>query len=261
MNLLFEIILLSIVQGIGEFLPISSSGHVVVLANLFNQLGYSLPDVVTVNIALHLGTLLSILVVYWRRILGLLGQDRRVIGLLLAATMPAAIFGVYLKTHLKDSLDSALVAGCLFPVTGLLLLWTARKQPGELTCRQLTYGRALVIGIFQALAIFPGISRSGSTIIAGLGTGLKREEAATFSFLLAIPAILGAGLLESLDLAHSTAPSEPFGLLGLGLALSATIGILSLWWLLRWLEQGRLHLFAWWVLLLGPAVVAWQLWR
>jgi undecaprenyl-diphosphatase len=259
--LLFEIILLSIVQGIGEFLPISSSGHVVVLANLFNQFGRPLPDIVTVNIALHLGTLLSILVVYWRRILGLLGQDRRVIGLLLAGTMPAAIFGVYLKMHLKDSLDSALVAGCMFPLTGLLLLWTTRRQPGELTCRELTYGRALVIGVFQALAIFPGISRSGSTIIAGLGTGLKREEAATFSFLLAIPAILGAGLLESLDLMHSTTPLEPFGLLGLGLAISAAIGILSLWWLLRWLEQGRLHLFAWWVLLLGPAVVAWQLCR
>lgn len=257
---LLEIILLSIVQGIGEFLPISSSGHVVVLATLFDQLGHPMPDKITVNIALHLGTLLSILVVYWRRILGLLGRDRRVIGLLLAGTLPAALFGVYLKTQLEDALESALVAGFMFPITGLMLLWAARRQSGELACRQLTYRQALMIGIFQAFAIFPGISRSGSTIIAGLGAGLRREEAATFSFLLAIPAIAGAGLLEGLHLLRGSPQSESFGLLGLGIALSFAIGLISLWWLLRWLQQGRLHLFAWWVLLLGPLVIAWQLW-
>lgn len=257
---LLEIILLSIVQGIGEFLPISSSGHVVVLATLFDQLGHPIPDKITVNIALHLGTLLSILVVYWRRIVGLLGRDRRVIGLLLVGTLPAALFGVYLKTQLENSLESVLVAGCMFPITGLMLLWAARRQPGELTCRQLTYRHALVIGVFQAFAIFPGISRSGSTIIAGLAIGLRREEAATFSFLLAIPAILGAGLLEDLHLLRGSPSAEPLGLLGLGMALSFAIGLVSLWWLLRWLEQGRLHLFAWWVLLLGPLVIAWQLW-
>lgn len=257
---LLEIILLSIVQGIGEFLPISSSGHMVVLATLFDELGQPIPDKITVNIALHLGTLLSILVVYWRRILGLLGEDRRVIGLLIAGTLPAALFGLYLKTQLHGSLDSAVVAGCMFPITGLMLLWAARRQPGDLACRALTYRQALMIGVFQAFAIFPGISRSGSTIIAGLGTGLRREEAATFSFLLAIPAILGAGLLEGLHLLRGSPQAEPFGLLGLGMALSFTIGLVSLWWLLRWLQQGRLHVFAWWVLFLGPAVLVWQLW-
>jgi len=252
--------MLSIVQGIGEFLPISSSGHVVVLATLFDHLGHPMPDKITVNIALHLGTLLSILCVYWRRILGLLGKDWRVIGLLIAGTLPAALFGVSLKTHLQGSLDSAVVAGCMFPITGLMLLWSPHQKPGDLACRELTYRQALMIGVFQAFAIFPGISRSGSTIIAGLGIGLRREEAATFSFLLAIPAILGAGLLEGLHLLRGSPQAEPFGLLGLGMALSFAIGLVSLWWLLRWLHQGRLHLFAWWVLLLGPAVLVWQLW-
>lgn len=258
---LLEIILLSVVQGVGEFLPISSSGHVVVLATLFDQWGQPIPDKITVNIALHLGTLLSILVVYWRRILGLfMGRDRRVIGLLLVGTLPAVVFGLYLKLRLEGALESALVAGFMFPITGLMLLWSARKQPGSLACRQLTYPRALLIGAFQAFAIFPGISRSGSTIVAGLGMGLSREEAATFSFLLAIPAIVGAGFLEGLQLLRVSPQSESFGLLGLGMAASFAVGLVSLWWLLRWLQQGRLHLFAWWVLLVGPLVILWQCW-
>jgi undecaprenyl-diphosphatase len=257
---LLQIVILAIVQGVGEFLPISSSGHVVVLAALFDQFGEPLEEKLTVNIVLHLGTLLAILVVYWRRVVRLLGQDRRVIGLLLAGSLPAAVVGILFQQFFQASLESALVAGLMFPVTGVLLLSTKRVTVGSLSCRQLSYWKSITIGAFQAFAILPGISRSGATIVAGLRCGLSREEAATFSFLLAIPAIAGAGLLEGIKLASQSPAAGALGLLALGGGLSFAVGLVSLVWLLRWLKQGRLHCFAWWVLLLGPAVVVWQLW-
>ena len=140
-----------------------------------------------------------------------------------------------------------------------MLLWTARRETGQTACRELRYDQALLIGVFQAFAILPGISRSGATIVAGLGCGLRRDEAAAFSFLLAIPAIGGAGLLQTVDLIRQPAESTPLAALALGALASFAVGLLSLWWLVRWIRQGRLYYFAGWVIPLGLAVVAWQL--
>ncbi|NQU24239.1 MAG: undecaprenyl-diphosphate phosphatase [Candidatus Nealsonbacteria bacterium] len=260
-----EILVLAIVQGIAEFLPVSSSGHIVVGQALFDELGQTMDDKLTVSIVLHVGTLLAILVFYWRRIWGLLGQDRRLIGLLIVGSIPAAVVGLGIKlSPYNDAIEEAvfkspLLAGLMFPVTGLLLLWTARNQGGETICRDLGYGRALLIGVFQAFAILPGISRSGTTIVAGLTLGLRRDEAATFSFLLAIPAIGGAGLLETVKLVKDGADSTPLAALALGAAVSFAVGLVSLFWLVRCVEQGRLYRFAWWVIPLGVVVIAWQL--
>ncbi len=249
------IILLAIVQGITEFLPISSSGHLVVLESLFD-----LKDKVTVNIMLHVGTLAAILVFYWRRIWALLDKDCRVISLLVVGSIPAAIVGIPLKKYGDEALKNPLLAGCMFLVTGAMLVWVRRCKPGETECRDLGYGRALLIGVFQAFALLPGISRSGSTIVAGLGTGLRRDEAATFSFLLAIPAIGGAGLLEVKDLMEQSTSSTPVLALVVGGLVSFLVGLAALAWLVRWIQKGQLHYFAWWVLALGPIVIAWQLW-
>ena len=255
----FEVIVLAVVQGIAEFLPISSSGHLVVVAELFKQFGYPMHQMLTVSIMLHVGTLGAILVFYWRRIVQLLGEDRRVIGLLVVGTLPAAAIGPVLKWVAGGALEDALLTGCMFLLTGVMLFRTARLRSGTVACRQLSYRGALLIGVFQAVAVLPGISRSGATIVAGLGCGLKREEAATFSFLLAIPAIGGAGLIAVVDLLRGTPDSASIKLLGLGTALSFIVGLASLAWLLRWLQKGRLHYFAWWVLLLGPTVILWKL--
>ena len=258
--IILEIVILAVVQGIGEFLPISSSGHLVVVASLFDQLGYPMGSgQLTLNILLHLGTLAAILVFYRRRIWHLFSSDRRVIGLLAAGSVPAALVGVVTKLCFDDVLVNPMLAGLMFPVTGAMLLWADRLTPQRMTCRELTVGRALWIGAFQAFAILPGISRSGATIVAGLGCGLSREEAATFSFLLAIPVIGGAGLLELIDLARQGAEGTALGPLLLGTALSFVVGLASLSWLIQWLKRGRLHWFAWWVLLLGPVVIVWQL--
>ena len=263
---LLEILVLAVVQGITEFLPISSSGHVVVGAALFDRFGFQRfgEETLTVNIVLHVGTLAAILVFYRQRILGLLGADRRVIGLLLVGSVPAAIVGLTIKlSPWSDTLESGLknpvLAGLMFPITALMLLWAVRHEDGQITCRKLGYVQALLIGVLQAVAILPGISRSGATIVAGLGCGLRRDEAATFSFLLAIPAIAGGGLLETLHLLKEGQGYTPIEGLALGALVSFLVGLAALGWLIRWLNQGRLQQFAWYLIPLGASVLVWQL--
>ena len=257
---IIQIVFLAFVQGVGEFLPISSSGHVLVVASLFEWFGSELPeDKLTLNIVLHLGTLAAILVFYRRRIWRLLGSDRRVIGPLIVGTIPAVVIGVPLDMYCGQVLQNPLLAGFMFLATGGLLLWSATADEGTLSCRDLTLPQSLVIGLYQAFAILPGVSRSGSTIVAGISCGLKRDEAATFSFLLAIPVIGGAGLLKLVKLAQTGSDGTEWGLLALGALVSFCIGLGALWWLVKWLQQGRLHLFAYWVIPLGLAVIIWQL--
>jgi len=258
--LYLQIILLAILQAVTEFLPVSSSGHLVVLASIFDQFGQAVEDKVTVNIMLHLGTLAAILTFYWRRIGALLGRDRRVIGLLVVGSIPAAVVGLPVKIFFDDVLEDPLLAGFMFLVTGAMLLWSRRYTPGQTECRDLSYTKALAIGLFQAVALLPGVSRSGSTIVAGLGAGLRRDEAATFSFLLAIPAIGGAGLLEVWELVEKSGNSTPVLALIVGALVSFVTGLAALAWLVGWLQKGKLHNFAWWVLTVGPVVIAWQLW-
>lgn len=276
-----EILVLAIMQGITEFLPISSSGHFVVLASLLERGGMPLDEKLAVNVILHVGSLAAIVVFYWRRIWRLLSADRRVIGLLAVASVPAAAVGFLLREHAKNALEDPLTAGLMFLVTAAMLLWTSRHQSGDTLYRDLSYPRAMAVGVMQAFAILPGISRSGSTIVAGMAVGLRRDEAATFSFLMAIPVIAGAGLLEvwkhkylvgkwllelweHKNLVEQTTSATPVIALVLGAATSFAVGLLALAWLVRWIQQGQLHRFAWWLLVVGPLVIAWQLlerWR
>lgn len=257
---LLLVVALGALQGVTEFLPISSDGHLAVAEGLYEAwYGQDIPNRLGLNIVLHAGTLVAIVIVYWRRLLRLLGDDRRVLGLLFVGTLPAVVVGLPLHRWAGGWLTDPLLAGCLLPISGILLLWGARQPVGELDYQQIGYTRALIIGLFQAAAILPGISRSGSTISAGLALGLKRDAAAAFSFLLAVPAVAGACLLELIAMLRS--PPEPIDFPGLaaGALTSLVVGLLALTWLLRWLNQGRLHLFAWWCFLLGAVVVIWQL--
>lgn len=265
----FIVILLAVIQGITEFLPVSSSGHLVVVQELFKQCGYPLPEheTLTLDVMLHIGTLLSVVVFFWRRIWELLTRDWRVIALLVVGSIPAGIAGFTLKKPLEALFENPLGVGCLFFVTGALLLWADRQPAGEIKYQEMSYWRALLVGVFQAIAILPGVSRSGSTITAGIGVGLRRQDAATFSFLLAIPAIAGAGLKEGYDrfwkggqeYLHALQQGNFAIMLAVGVLVSFLVGLMALWWLIRWLEKGRLHWFAWWVFGLGTVVILWQL--
>lgn len=264
---LLEIVLLAIVQGVTEFLPVSSSGHLVVINELMVALGSTPPeDLLEVNIALHVGTLASVLVFYRREAVDLLLRDRRAMWVVLVGTIPAATIGLTIDQLYGDVLESPLVAGCMFPVTALLLWWGGRQAQGATHYNQLTYGRALAVGCLQAFALLPGISRSGSTIAGGLAVGLDRKSAGTFAFLLAIPAIGGAGLVQVAKMIKTllqddpAAAATPLGLLLLGGVISFSVGLVALWQLVRLLERGRLAWFGWYLVPLGVAVVVWQLW-
>jgi undecaprenyl-diphosphatase len=262
---LFQIILLAIVQGITEFLPVSSSGHLVVVNRLLETWGHSpVQDLIEVSIVLHLGTLAAVLVYYRREIMRLLGSDRRVLGLLVVGTLPAGFLGVLIKKGLPDEmsgliLNNVLLAGCMFPVTAVGLLWIARRTTGKLDYPQLTWRQTITIGLLQAFALLPGISRSGATIIAGLGVGLRREAAATFAFLLAIPAIAGAGVLEMAEVWQEGTTGTAPGTLLVGFVISMLVGLCALAMLIRWVQQGRLAMFAYYLIPLGLAVMSWQL--
>lgn len=258
-----QIIVLGIVQGITEFLPISSDGHLVVANEVFESLSSQpLPeDDLLVTLILHQGTLLSILTVFHREIWRLLGANRRLIPLLILGTIPAAAAGLLLKKYFHAELTSPMLTACMLPLNGLLLLWISRQKPGEQGYENITWKQALAIGLAQAFAPLPGISRSGTTIAAGLAVGLSRQAAATFSFLLAIPALAGVGVLAIKDLWEGEKVSSTPGPLLVGAALSFVVGLAALWLLLKWLRQGKLAPFGWWCIGLGVVLLVWQLGR
>lgn len=249
---LMEMVILAIVQGIAEFLPISSSGHLVIIGALLGETSES----AAVEIILHTGTLASILVVYWRRILLLLTSDRRVIPLLVVGTIPAVVVGLMIKVYFEHILKDPLLAGCMLLVTAGLLLTLRRLPPQTGVYSRFRWWQALLVGCFQAFAILPGISRSGATIFGGRLLGLRGPDAVTFSFLLAIPAISGATVLAVKDLHQEGASGDDMLLLLVGAVISCAVGIFALQWLIRWSQKERLHWFAYWCAPVGLLVIA-----
>lgn len=247
-----RVTILAVVQGIAEFLPISSSGHLVIIGSMLGELG----ETVTLEIILHAGTLGSILVVYHRHILDLLRRDRRVITALVVGTLPAVVVGLTIKSQFASVLKNPLLAGAMLLVTGIFLIILGRLKPQNGKYAELGWVGAVVIGCFQAFAILPGISRSGSTILGGRLMGLNREDSVTFSFLLAIPAILGATTLAVKDLiTDGVGGGESVGVLIAGAVVAFLVGIAALRWLIRWSREDRLHWFAYWCIPIGLAVI------
>ncbi len=255
---LWKIIVLAIVQGVTEFLPISSDGHLAVVMPLLY--GKAPESALGMTIVLHMGTLLSIIIFYRRRIIELLQQDWGTVLAIIVGTIPAVLLGFPMKKFGESILESPLLAGFMLPVTGLAVLFAHHCQAGKMEYQKISLLRAWWIGVCQALAILPGLSRSGSTIACGVGVGLSRPSAATFSFLLAIPALAGAGLLEMIDIVKGEhAFNSPASHLVLGAVVSFVVGMFALSWLNRWLERGKFHYFAYYCFVLGAVVIAWQL--
>ncbi len=254
---LWEIIVLAVIQGLTEFLPVSSSGHLVVAHNLLTALGAEpIQDLLEVEVVLHLGTLAAVMIYYRRECARLLTSDRRAIPLLILATIPAVVVGFSIDRSL---LESPLLAGLMFPISALGLLWISQRSPGDTQYVDLRPKHAILIGLLQAFAILPGISRSGATIVGGLACGLRRESAAAFAFLMAIPVIGGGGLLTAVKACKEGATGTPLTTLALGFLVSMLVGLVALALLIRWVRRGQLALFAYYLIPLGVAVVAWQL--
>jgi undecaprenyl-diphosphatase len=262
---LVEIIILAIVQGITEFLPISSDGHLVLASAILEAFGRpKTPDLLEVELILHLGTLAAVLVFYRGEIIRLLTKDRRAILPLILGTIPAAVIGVGIEKGLPDDwhdwlLGSPLLAGIGFLITAAFLYWGSRHMNGAQQYPDVRPGQAVGIGFVQALAILPGVSRSGLTIGTGLATGLERANAAAYSFLLAIPVIAGAGLLKILSMVKAGRTGTPIPTLAVGFVVSMAVGLVALAALLRWLRQGRLDIFIRYLIPVGLATILWQL--
>lgn len=247
---LWEVILLGIVQGIAEFLPISSSGHLVVVESI---LGGS-PENLELNVALHFGTLLSIVVVYRKDLIPVL-TDMRLMSKIVVATLPVVASGLLLKDLFEAASASALIAGIGLLITAGLLFATFRIRQGHKEIREITYLDALVIGLFQAVAPLPGVSRSGSTIVGAMLMGVNRSAAANFSFYIATPALLGAAVLTTKDLLDEGSSGTPLEIVAVGSVVAFVVGIVALQGLLKIVARGKIAWFGAYCLVLGIAVV------
>lgn len=247
--------ILGLVQGLTEFLPVSSSGHLVVVPAL---LGWDEPSV-SFDLLLHVATLIAV-VVYFRRDLWAIaagmfdrGTDpagaRRLLGLLLVGTIPAAVVGLALDDPIEELFDEPLWVTGFWAVTAALLLAGERLHRSARP-RQLTVGLALAIGTAQAAALAPGISRSGATIVVGLALGLSRTDAARFAFLLAVPAIAGGGLTLVPDVLDGT--FDITGSVLLGCTVAAVSGYAAVAGLLRLVQTRTLAPFAGYLCVAAP---------
>jgi undecaprenyl-diphosphatase len=255
MNII-EAILLGIVQGITEFVPVSSSGHLLLVPYL---LSLPSPDLNLIAVA-HGGTLLALLVYFWQDLwrIGLAflaglrqrrpfaDPDSRLGWYLIVGTIPAAVAGFLFEDFFDNVFGTPTVAALFLLGTAALLVAgeymlkrTSEKEP-----RQMTWGDAIFIGLFQALALFPGISRSGSTMVGGLGRGLDRPTAARYSFLLSVPITAGAWLFKTVDLLRDDSLGTQLPFLLITLVVSAIVGYACIHFLLEWLRRRSLYTFA-----------------
>ena len=270
-----EAILLGIIQGLTEFLPISSSGHLVLAQNL---LGLKEPELLF-DICVHVGTLVAVIAVFQRDIRQILqtlvrlpilvrtaggfrdlvatDETVRLITLIAIGSLPTAALGLLFKEMVAEIFSSVLLVGIMLITTGCLLWFTRRINAAGRQISGLTLKDALLIGLFQGLAILPGVSRSGATISMALYAGVDRDLAGRFSFLLSIPAILGA-LVLSLDTSMASNTISP-GTIAFGTLSAALIGYLALKLLLRLVKKGRLYRFAPYCWLVGLVAIIYTL--
>lgn len=257
----YEGAFLGFVQGATEFLPVSSSGHLVIGQAL---LGVELPGV-AFEVALHFATLLSVLIVYRSRVAALIaGVARRdpgqlrYAGLLVLASVPAAIAGVGFGGFFEALFDMPAVAGAALLVTGCVI-WTARSALAREPAGSPGAGTALIMGLAQAAAIVPGISRSGATVVAALWRGASPSEAAAFSFLMSVPAIGGAALLK-LPAAGWGEGGALAGALAVAGIVACVTGVVAIRTFRMMLERRAFHLFAPYLWVVGAAFLVFTAW-
>lgn len=249
-----EAVILGIVQGLAEFLPVSSSGHLVLLQKLF---GIEEPAV-TFDIFLHMATLIPVFVVFWGDIWKLIKNPfQKTTYLLAVGTLPLIPLALFFKDAIDAMFSGGLFLGVNFLITALLLVLADAKSEGGKNLKTMKYTDSAIVGVMQAVAVCPAISRSGATITGSLFVGLTRESAARFSFLLSIPAILGAFVFEFKDVVTG---GESFFSLGVapmlaGFIAAAVSGFFAIGVMLRVIKTKRLSYFSYYVAALGVLIV------
>jgi undecaprenyl-diphosphatase len=280
---IYQAVVLAIVQGLAEFIPVSSSGHLIIVRRLLGWNELSPAHELTFDVALHFGTLLSVLF-YFRRtwfqiIRAALGgkvvrfseatgsdvnltldeqkKERMLLWFLAIATIPGAIAGKLLEHSAEDYFREHIVLIAAALIVVALLMWLAEKIGRlEKPLTRTSLADSLVIGLAQAFALIPGVSRSGSTITAGLFRNMTREAAVRFSFLLSTPIIAGAALLKAHELHKEGLPAGMHPPFLVGIVVSAMVGYGTIAWLIRYLQSNTLRVFIFYRIVLGIVVIA-----
>ncbi|XVG95091.1 undecaprenyl-diphosphatase UppP [Eubacteriales bacterium KG127] len=262
-----EAILLGLIQGLSEFLPVSSSGHLALLEKIF---GIHEDSVIFFAVLLHIGTLVSIFIVYHEDIVKLIvefflmlkdiltGKGLRIderpvrkLGIMIiVASIPTAIMGLLLEDYINKIFSSLAVIGVCWIITGFLLLLSERTN-NKNEIQGMKYRNAFFVGICQGFAIMPGISRSGSTIVGSLITGLKREFAVEFAFLISIPAILGSAILEFPKALKAGIDPSSVGPMVVGFLVAAISGYFAITTMIRIVSKQKMRYFSYYVWIMG----------
>jgi len=264
----FQAIVLGIVQGITEFLPISSSGHLVIVPQLFGW-HFAKPVAFVFDVLVQMGTLAAVIIYFWDDLWQITIEFVRALlhrrpceskgaclgWYLILATIPAVIGGLWLKDSVETAFSSPRAVGYFLFVTAALLVLGELVGRRTRNLSQLNWVDALVVGLFQVLALFPGVSRSGSTISGGMLRSLKRSTAARFSFLMSVPVMLGAGAVALKDLATTPALHQAWMPVLIGFLVALGTGYAAIRWLLQYLSHHSLYVFAAYCAVLGALVL------
>lgn len=263
-----ESIILGLVQGLAEFLPISSSGHLALLQHFFN---IETDKVLLFTVLLHLGTLFSVFVIYWKDIwelivelfltikdlvtgkgLRLAERPVRKLGvMIIVASVPTAVIGFLFNDFFEGLYSSVAAIGIGLIITGFLMFFAEKMGSASKGIERMNFRNAIFIGILQGVAICPGISRSGSTLVGGLTTGLNREFAVKFAFLISIPSILGSFILELSDAISAGTDSGLIGPIVVGVAVAAVSGFAAIKGMISIVSKQKLKYFSYYVWVLG----------
>jgi undecaprenyl-diphosphatase len=269
MPLLLTAILLGIVEGLTEFLPVSSTGHLILAAEL---LGYDASTWATFNVIIQLGAILAVIVLYWRTFwavaAGLFGREptswRFLVNLLLAF-MPSAILGLILIDRIEELLESAETVAVALVLGGIaiLVIEAVIKKPSvEPGVASIPWKKALGIGFIQCLSMIPGVSRSGATIMGALTLGVERRTAAEFSFFLAVPTMIGATTLSVFKHSDELASGRvDWGLIGVGFVVSFIVAVVVIRWFVGIVSKHGFAPFAWYRIVAGTLAMIWLLAR
>lgn len=256
--------LLGIVQGLTEFLPVSSSAHLILARALFGWDADAFG--LAFDVACHVGTLLAVVIYFWNDLWAMVlalpriaghDEDARRIRLIVVGTLPVVVVGLLFADAIEEGLRSPTVTIVTLSAGAVVFLIAERLRPATRQASSITMGEAVAFGCAQAAALVPGVSRSGATISMGLLLGIQRAEAARFSFLLGVPAILAAAAKEGLHLVKTGMPADAVPLFLVGMITSAIVGYLTVRFFMRFLGGHRLDVFAGYRLALAAVVVVW----
>ncbi|KZL91734.1 undecaprenyl-diphosphatase UppP [Clostridium magnum] len=255
---IIQAIIYGVVQGIGEFLPISSSAHLIAIPQIF---GWEDPGL-AFDVALHLGTLVAVIAFFWKDWINLIysgitkpkSKDGKLFWFIVIACIPGAIIGKLLEKQAEAAFRNLGLIGTMLIIMGIILYIANKKYDGEVEVEDIGLKRSFLIGLSQALAIIPGVSRSGITMTTGLFSGLSKEGTARFSFLLSTPIILGAGLLKVKDLVHT--PISSMSSFAIAILTSAVVGFLSIKFLLNYLKDKGFGIFVIYRIIAGCTFIA-----